>query len=75
MNKDFWIDLSEVINSLRIMPRILLSVYGAVGIWLVTWYTNLPAVERTLEASGFVGLVLAAFAKLCDWYMRTGNEK
>ncbi len=68
----WWIKTAEAMNSLRVMPRILVSVYGVYCLYLVDWYTRLPSVERTTEASAFVGVVLAAFAKLCDWYMKTG---
>lgn len=74
MEKRSWLDLADILNALRAIPRALLTVYGAMGVWLAVWYTQLPAVERTAETSGFVGLVLAAFAKLCDWYMKTGGK-
>lgn len=75
MNKQYWLDLAEIRTKLRVMPSLLLLVYGGYSIRLAEWYIHLPSVDRTLEASGFVALVLAAFAKLCDWYMTTGGQK
>jgi hypothetical protein len=74
MRKQWWIDLSEVLNALRVMPRVLVGVYGLYGIYIVEWYMKLPVAERTMEASGFAAIVLSAFAKLCHWYMGTNGD-
>lgn len=60
--KAAWMDVAEVIDTLRIVPRIVLFGYawwaGAVTLWLVKWYEHLPAVERTNQVTAFVTIVL-----------------
>ncbi len=75
MNKQYWLDFSEVLNKLRVMPRLLTLVYGAYSLKLAEWYIHLPSAARTAESSAFVAVVLAAFAKLCDWYMVSGGKE
>lgn len=62
--KQFWIDMAEVIDSLRIFPRLFACAYLALLIW-ITWYFpykyfGLPASERTVALTTFAGVVLTA---------------
>jgi hypothetical protein len=80
--KAFWIDLAEVIDSLRIFPRLIVGAYLWLLIW-VTWYFAhmyfaLPAAERTVQLTAFASVVLtAAFGALpfiVKIYMDTGRD-
>lgn len=71
MNKQNHLDLAELIDSFRVFPRIFLALcfWFTVDVtwYLLAWYTRLPLVERSTEASGFGAatlLGLMAFLKL-----------
>lgn len=80
--KAFWIDLAEVIDSLRIFPRLIVGAYLWLLIW-VTWYfahmyfSLLPA-DRTVQLTAFASVVLtAAFGALpfiVKIYMDNGRD-
>jgi hypothetical protein len=60
-NPKHWLHLAEVIDAMRIIPRIFLT---ACFLWTVdithlmlAWYFKLPATERGVEASGFASVV------------------
>jgi len=64
MTKDQWIDFADILNKLRVIPRLILAAFGTLTA-LVTyesmnWYMTLPAIERTMEASGFALGIVAA---------------
>lgn len=54
-------DLAEILDSLRVFPRLLIGAYFTVSIWVVvylaTWYAHLPAVERTVEVTAFYAML------------------
>jgi hypothetical protein len=56
--------IAEVIDSLRIFPRIIMGVYLSYAGWLtsylVIWYSHLPAAGRGTQESAMVGGVIAA---------------
>lgn len=64
MNKQAWLHGAEVIDSLRIFPRIIMGVYLGYAGWLtsylVIWYCNQPAAGRGTQESAMVGGVIAA---------------
>jgi hypothetical protein len=71
VKKEWWMDIAEVIDALRVFPRIVLGGYmvlvGILACYLTWWYAHLPAVERTIEVTAFYGMLtgglfgLAAF--------------
>jgi hypothetical protein len=64
--KQWWLDLAELIDTFRVVPRIVLfSTLGFAGVSMaamLNWYFSLPAAERTLEATGFMTVVIPALA-------------
>lgn len=72
--KAAWMDVAEVIDTLRIVPRIVLFGYawwaGAITYWLVKWYEHLPAVERTNQVTAFVTIVLPGVFGLAVYVYR-----
>jgi hypothetical protein len=69
--KKVWLDRAEVIDSLRIFPRLfLLSCFiwaVAVGQQLLNWYITLAKDDRSIEATGFASIVflgIMAFLKM-----------
>lgn len=80
--KQAWLHRSEVIDSLRIVPRLFLGACFAwtvqVNYTLLSWYIALPREERSIEATGF-GVVLVtgifAFLKLVfETYSKNGRD-
>lgn len=64
MNKTLVLHWAEVIDSLRIFPRIIMGVYLCYAGWLtsylVIWYCNQPAAGRGTQESAMVGGIIAA---------------
>jgi hypothetical protein len=63
MNKSKWLAIAEIVDSLRVIPRIFLFISLAWAIqvtWdLIHWYTHLPTAERGIEATGFASVAFA----------------
>lgn len=82
MDKQGWLDRAEILDAARVVPRIVLFmvlIFAGAYIYNVTvWYMALPAAERTVEVSGFVGLTIPAVfglaGKIIDWYLKTGRS-
>lgn len=71
MNKEKWMHAAEVIDAMRVFPRLFLIACFAWNVWiaatLLEWYMALPKDDRSLEASGFASIVFLAivgFTKL-----------
>lgn len=82
MSKQQWLDIAEVIDALRIVPRVVLFGYcwwtvHTVAV-VLNWYMALPPTERTLESSGLAGAVVTAITGLASWalkvYVNTGRK-
>jgi hypothetical protein len=64
MNVQRWEDAAKVFDTWRVIPRVVLGAYliwaGQVLNYLYVWYTHLPVLERTTEASAFcIGVTTA----------------
>ncbi|MFI5397611.1 MAG: hypothetical protein ACHQ9S_18900 [Candidatus Binatia bacterium] len=74
LTKQWWMDLAEVVDALRIFPRFMVTGYGLwVGWftdWFVAWYEKLPAVERTNEVTLVFGIVIPAVCGLATWVFK-----
>ncbi len=79
MTKTQWLDFAEVLNAFRVIPRLILASFGLltalVSYELIQWFTSLPTAERTLEASGFVTLTIAAVSKFSLDYAGIYTQK
>lgn len=81
-SKEKWLDVAEVLDAYRLVPRIILAVVlVAAGIYIyevTAWYMALPAAERTAQVSGFAGVTIPAVfglaGKITDWYLKTGRN-
>lgn len=62
--KPFWLDLAEVIDSLRVFPRLFALAYLCLLIWLTVYlperYFALPPQDRTASVTAFATAVLTA---------------
>ena len=82
MDKQFWLNLAELVDAFRLMPRgILIASLGFAGwyIYEITiWYMGLPMEARTMEATGLASITIPAVfglaGKMVDWYLKTGRK-
>lgn len=70
--KEELLDIAEVIDALRMVPRALLALFGYLSYWFIIevweWYKVLPANERTMEATGGATLLVGAVTGLFTKY-------
>lgn len=61
INKPHWLDIAELIDSYRVVPRVFLfACFGwtvEITRQLLQWYTHIPSEQRSIEASGFASVV------------------
>ena len=73
MNKGQWLSAAEVIDALRLIPRLLLVGYCFFVLWLadtlIQWYITLPAAERGMESGGFAGGLFTAATGLATLFL------
>ena len=82
MNKQAFLDWAELIDKLRIYPRLFLAACFFWTVYLshmlLTWYMAIPKDERGIEASGFASVVFVTvfgFLKLVyGEYTRAGRD-
>lgn len=80
--RDDVLAVAEMIDALRVVPRILIISFGAFAIgtvWdLLDWYQHLPGEERGVEASGFafacVTAIAGLFTQALKLYQETGRR-
>ena len=63
----------DYINSLRIFPRIFITVYIYMFYTVVEWFMDLP--DPTNAQAGLVSVVVGAGAAWFGLYVNTGNQK
>ena len=74
--------LAECVDAWRVMPRLLMLAYIGfvyhITTFLLNWYVNLPADERSMEASGFAFGVFTAITGLgtvfLNAYLKSGRK-
>jgi glucose dehydrogenase len=69
VNKRAWLDGAEIVDSWRVVPRLIVCVYLGLLIWVTVYfsinYFAVPAVQRTVELTAFTSVVMtAAFGAL-----------
>lgn len=80
--KDKLLDLAEVIDSLRVFPRIIIFAYLSLFIWAVVYfgveYFHLPPEQRTVQMTAFssvlLGTMAGAFPFVMKIYMDNGRD-
>lgn len=70
--KTRWLELAEVVDAFRLIPRTLMSVY----IWFLVdihfWFKALE--EPSTAQQLYANIVWGAFAILGGWYFNTGRK-
>lgn len=68
------LDLAEVFDSWRVVPRLLLGCYCLfiyrVTFYVLDWYTHQPAVARGPEESALVGVIMTALTGFSPWVFK-----
>lgn len=76
--KQNWIDVAEVIDSLRVFPRIIVGAYFSMVIWVVSylavWYAHLPAAERTVEVTAFYAMLTGGLFGLSTYIFKIYSD-
>lgn len=64
MTKQMWIQIAEVVDHLRVFPRLVLAGYAyyvyQVTFFVLHWYATQPKEARGIEESSVVGVVVTA---------------
>ena len=76
--KENWLKVAEVIDSLRVFPRLILAAYGYF-VWDIThyilvWYTHEPPGARGIEESGTVAAIFTAVTGFAPWIFRIYSD-
>jgi len=76
--KDRWLAFAEVVDALRIIPRFMLASYSVFVFWyiawIVGWYMDLPAAERTGTETAFISGTITAVLGGGTWYASSYNQ-
>ena len=73
MWKTFKKDIPETINAYRVVPRVLIGLYGYVFYQTVVWFMALEA--PNMAQSGFVSVIVGAGAAWFGLYVNSGRIK
>lgn len=70
---DCWLLMAERWDAMRVVPRLALTAYVAFSMsciaWLLGWFMDLPAVERTGEVAAFITGTISALLGGMTWFM------
>ena len=76
--KQRWLDLAEVIDSLRVFPRWLAISYWVFTGWetsyVTVWYAHLAAVERTVEVTAFYSMLMGGLFGLAAYVFKVYSD-
>ena len=72
MTKQRWLDVAEVLDAFRGVPRLSLALAWGCSIYVGWWYMGLES--PMTEQSVFAGLVATALAKTQDYYNQGGRK-
>ena len=66
-------EVPEVINAYRVMPRLLIALYGYAFYETINWFMTLA--EPNMAQSGFVSVIVGAGAAWFGLYVNSGTGK
>lgn len=72
--KQMWLDFAEVFDTLRIVPRAILFIYGywmiRVVDWTLHWYFAIPPLERTTQVTAVITVIIPGIFGLAVWVFK-----
>jgi hypothetical protein len=71
--KQTLLDIAEVSNALRVMPRLFIGVYIVLLYDSVTWFMTLS--EPTLPQAGLISVMTGVGASWFSSYVNSGGSK
>lgn len=82
MNKNNWLELAEILDAMRVIPRLVLLVTLIFVGWYIVktslWYMALSAENRQYTDAGLLSITIPALfglaGKVFDWYLKTGKK-
>jgi hypothetical protein len=66
-------DIPNTINAYRLVPRVLIGLYGYVFYMVVVWFMGLES--PNMAQSGFVSVIVGAGAAWFGLYVNSGTGK
>lgn len=73
-SKDKWMGFAEVVDALRIFPRLLVGAYFVTAIWVVSyltiWYCHVAPTERTVEVTAFFAMLTGGLFGLSTYLFK-----
>jgi hypothetical protein len=74
MTKAQLMHAAEVFDAWRVVPRIVLLLYGTyvykVTFFMLNWYAHEPATSRGVEESAFASVVITAVTGFAPWILK-----
>jgi len=74
VTKQTWLNVAEVVDHLRIFPRLVLLAYATyvynITFFVLHWYATQPKEARGIEESSVVGIVITAVTGFAPWIFR-----
>lgn len=66
-------DIETLLNRLRIIPRILITLYGILFYKISVWFMALP--DPTATQAAFISTIVGAAAAFFGLYINSGGKK
>lgn len=70
--KQFALNVAEVLDAFRVVPRIIMVGYAVVVVQVTLWFMGIETPSAT--QMGFVNVIWGAAGLLSGWYMSTGRK-
>lgn len=70
--KKKWLEFAEVLDSFRVVPRIILGLYGYFVFYITEWYMNIP--DPSNQQMGLITAVIGVAAFVVQIYSNSGRK-
>lgn len=64
--------LADAVDTWRVIPRCILSIYGYMMYETTTWFMSLP--DPNMAQAGFISTVIGGAAGIFAFYCNTGKK-
>jgi len=72
LNKQSMLDLAELVDAFRVVPRISVAMYGLMMFQVTIWFMGLDA--PTTQQSTFISIVYGAAAGFFGFYLNSSRD-
>lgn len=70
--REWWLNLAELLDALRVFPRLFVALYFVLCYHLVTWAMGLK--DLSAQQAALVGAVTGMMPILLNFYMASGRK-